>query len=284
MRWIFISLLLANAALFVWYSVESGREERLEALNASSITTDSGLVSGAPLTLVSELTKQERLNLSKPKPAAESQEQAATMTAALSPTAVAETQQPQQPQPLQASQPLPELASQNASATGAVKPIEETATPLEPNQCLMLGPISVKQVEQLSQRLMAVTIISESIDVDVKGAPEYWVVLPPFTDDKAAFQKLQELQGRGVQAQILPSGPLANAISFGLRGQKSEAAKLAAELQTKGYHVEVRAVPITLKERWLSLSERQAPKLNDEIWHGIQQDFPKLEKRIKSCH
>jgi len=276
MRWVFISLLLLNAVVFIWHSVESSRQERIAALSTSS-ESDTGVVAGAPLVLVSELSEQERQALSKPKPVSQPPTAAPTVPAAEQQAAPEVTQT--------VVKPAEESAKPVDSKPPEAKPVESVLVKTaEPNQCLILGPVNIKQVEQLSQRLMAVTIISEPLDVDVKGAPEYWVVLPPFPDDKQALQKLQELQGRGLQAQIVPSGPLVNAISFGLRGQKEDADKLADDLKAKGNRVEVRAVPVTRKEKWLALSERQAPKLNDEIWQGIQKDFPKLEKRARNCH
>jgi hypothetical protein len=140
------------------------------------------------------------------------------------------------------------------------------------------------QAEQVSQRLMAVAIITDMTEVDVPGKPEYWVVLPPLSDEKSALQKLQELQGRAIPAQIIPKGELANAISFGLHGERDDANKQADELNAKGYKVQVKAMPVIRKEKWLSLSERQAPKLTEALWTGIQTDFPKLNKQVRKCH
>jgi hypothetical protein len=122
------------------------------------------------------------------------------------------------------------------------------------------------------------------IEVDVPGQPEYWVILPPFNDEKTALQKLQELQGRAIPAQIIPKGEMANAISFGLHGQQAEANQQAEALNAKGYRVQVKAVPVIRKEKWLALSERQTPKLTEELWQGIHADFPKLQKQVKRCH
>ena len=69
MRWVFIALVLANVGVFIWHSVESSRLQRLEVLSSSS-GSDQGIVSGAPLVLVSELTDQQKLDLAKPKPVA----------------------------------------------------------------------------------------------------------------------------------------------------------------------------------------------------------------------
>lgn len=273
MRWVFIALVLANVGVFFWHSVESSRLERLEALNTSS-SDSQGVVSGAPLVLLSELSEAEKREVMRAK-----EVPAAKQAPVVEVTSVVEV-------PAQA--PTKEAAVKPvvaATMSSAVALAPASAGVVVPNQCLKIGPLlNPMQVEQVSQRLMAVAIISDIVDVDVPGAPEYWVILPPFSDEKLALQKLLELQGRAIPAQIIPKGEMANAISFGLHGQQAEANQQAEALNAKGYKAQVKAVPVINKEKWLHLSERQAPKLTEELWQGIHTDFPKLQKLIKKCH
>jgi len=265
MRWVFIALVLANVGLFFWRSVESSRMERLEALNTTS-DNDRGVVAGAPLILVSELTEQEKQDLMKPK------ETPSIKEAGEASVAVA---------PVTKDKPVSDIPVASSPAVTT----QNTRQAVETNQCLRIGPLlNAAEAEQVSQRLMAVAIIADMIGVDVPGKPEYWVILPPFNDEKTALQKLQELQGRAIQGQIISKGEMANAISFGLHGQRDDANKQAEELNIKGYKAQVRAVPVINKEKWLALSERQAPKLTDELWQEIHKDFPKLNKQVKTCH
>jgi hypothetical protein len=97
-------------------------------------------------------------------------------------------------------------------------------------------------------------------------------------------RKLQELQGRGIEGQIVPSGKLANAISFeGISSSKAEAETVAEKLHAKGVKVEIVALPGVRQEKWVALSERQTPKLTQAIWQTIKTDFPGLQKQVQRC-
>lgn len=255
MRWIFLALVLVNIVVFLGYSFVSSRPGYRDA---STDIPSSDAMPGDKLILVSELTDEQRQVLDKVKPPAVSN-----------------------PKP----EPAPEVV-EVVEPEGEVDPASETApAPADlPSGCVVLGPAAnASQASQLSQRLVAVGIISDVIELDAPGDPEYWVVTPPFANDQAALRKLQELQGRNVSAQVVFKGPLAHTISFGLFGQEQEAEKQAAKIRQLGYRVEVRAVPTLRKDTWILLSERQAPKLSDVIWQGIQADFPKLKKQEQRC-
>jgi len=262
MRWIFFSLLLANVALYLWHSMESDRQARLAQLNASS--TGERAVQGRPLVLISELTEEEKNELAKrPKDVV--------------------IEAPASPPPPVLLEPVAPPATEGAEENApAVTPV---SAPVIPNQCLMFGPVTDRQYDQVAQRLLARSIVPERRNVDVRGGTEYWVVLPPFSDEKVAVNKLQEIQGRGLQGQIITKGELANAIAFGggMFTQKAEAEQLAEKVGQKGLKVEVRAVPQIQQQTWVSLSERQAPKLTDELWEEIAQDFPRFKKEIYRC-
>jgi len=265
-RWIFFVLLAANVALLIGHYVQTRHQERLQGLN-SSPANEGRVVSGAPLILVSELSDRQRKEMAKAKPAP------AKVVAAIDEAVTSKTQ----------PSPGTDASGSSIDDRNLQQMLRATAV-VGPNQCFMLGPIpAAAQAEQISQRLMALRIITDMQDLDVPGSPEYWVVLPPFPEEKQALQKLHELQGREIPSQIIPKGELTNAISFGLHGQKEDADQQAEQLNARGYKVQVKAVPVMHKEKWLALSERQTPKLNDEIWHSLQKDFPVLEKHIKNC-
>jgi len=262
--------------VFFWHSIESSRLERLEALNTSS-GDSQGVVSGAPLVLLSELSEAEKREIMRVKevPVARQAPAVEQITVAEAPAAAQEPAKEPAAKPVVVGTAGPAVVSAPPARAGVVIP----------NLCLKIGPLpNPVQAEQVSQRLMAVAIISDMVDVDTPGLPEYWVILPPFSDEKLALQKLQELQGRAIPAQIIPKGEMANSISFGLHGQQADADQQAAALNAKGYKVQVKAVPVMRKEKWLHLSERQAPKLTEELWQGVHTDFPKLQKLTRKCH
>ncbi len=67
MRWVFLSLLFANIALFVWHWFESDRQQRLQALNAS-VMNQGEEMPGEPLVLIRELDEQQFEELLKREP------------------------------------------------------------------------------------------------------------------------------------------------------------------------------------------------------------------------
>jgi hypothetical protein len=261
MRWIFVSLVLANIALYLWHSMESDRLARREQLNVSAAAASERTVSGRPLTLISELTDEEKIALAK-RPVVK--------------------EEPAMPAPV-ISEPV--VAVEAVSVVESEPAAVTAPAPVVPNQCVMFGPVTDKQYDQAAQRLLARSIVPEKRNVEMKGGTEYWVVLP-FSDEKTAVSKLQEIQGRGVQeGQIIPKGELANAIAFGgVMSTQQEAEKMAAQMRAKGLKVEIKALPRIQQQTWVSLSERQAPKLTEEIWKEIAQDFPRFKKETYYCH
>lgn len=279
MRWIFFSLVLANVALYIWHSLESDRQARFEKLNAASASPSERAVQGRPLVLVRELTEEEKIEIAKrPREA---------MVPAAAPVPAPEPAAPTAP--VAAPEVVTAAASSDTAATPAPpasNPAPNVVTNVVPNQCLMFGPLTDKQYDQIAQRLLARSIVPERRLVDVKSGTEYWVVLPPLDSEQAAVMKLQEIQGRGIQGgQIIPKGELANAIAFGgVFAQKGEAEKTAEKMHAKGVKAEVRSLPRTQQQKWVSLSERQTPKLSDELWKEIEQDFPHFKKETYFCH
>lgn len=274
MRWIFFSLLLANVGVYIWHSLESGRRSRIEQLNSAA--SQETTLPGRPLMLVSELTEEEKTALVNRPPETESVPEAAPVL----PAPVTEPA-PTAPAPASATT----VAAAPPASDGAVQVAVSPAPTAVPNQCVMMGPVTDRQYDQVVQRLLARSIVPERRLVDVRSGSEYWVVLPPFDDEKEAVRKLQEIQGRGAQGQIIPKGELANAIAFGgVFAQTSEAEKFAQQMRVKGLKVEVRELPQLRQDKWVALSERQSPKLTEDIWQSLKADFTHLKKETYYCH
>ena len=278
MRWIFLTLLAANAAVFVWYWSESDREARLNKLNAG--VGESREMPGARLVLVSELSEAQRAELAKAKPVTAPASQPVTETKALETKAAdGKAAETKGPETKTADTKLPET-----SAAGTL-PTTASAPAVAGVRCLMIGPLADRQKgDQLSQRLLAVGIAAEIREVSVENGVDYMVILPPAEDNKAVLRKLQELRGRNIDAQIIPSGDLANAISFGVFADKSNADKLVEQLKRIESTVMIKERPRMLKENWAILQEKEVSKLNPEVWAGLHGDFPVLDKRPYPCH
>lgn len=268
MRWIFLVLLAANAALFGWYWSELDRADRLKALNVS--VHEDRPMPGSRLVLVKELTEQQKLDLGKLKDKIVDQEKTAPV--AVVPAPVTAVVQKEAPSPL-----VEPVAESTPPSVAAAKTTSD--------QCVMLGPVKDKQQgQQVTQRLAAVSIHSDIREISVEGGVEFWVILPPADDNKAALKKLLELQGRSIDGQIIPQGELANAISLGLYGQRANAEKRLTEVKSMGYpNALIRERPRVFKESWVMLTELSSLRLTQELWLGIHEDFPSLDKRSHPC-
>ena len=72
-------------------------------------------------------------------------------------------------------------------------------------------------------------------------ASRYWVYLPPFASRERAQAKLREIRGRGVRdVAVIPSGELANGISFGLYREAANVRRRVAAVERLGYAVRSR--------------------------------------------
>ena len=72
-------------------------------------------------------------------------------------------------------------------------------------------------------------------------ASRYWVYLPPFASREEAQAKLREIRGRGVRdVAVIPSGELANGISFGLYREAANVRRRVAAVERLGYAVRSR--------------------------------------------
>jgi len=259
MRWIFFSLLVGNVAFFSWGWFENSRQQRLAELNQISGSRD---MPGEHLQLVSELTPEQQQILSIDAPVKEEPAQQVKDAELAEPVATEETEQKEGDAP-------EEVAIQDTQGK---------------ELCMMIGPLQdEQQAPQLKERLKALGLAAESLSVDIEGAPDYWVIVSPAEGKKEALQTLRELQAKNIESYLIPQGDMANAISLGVFGQEANAEKQKEELSLLGYPIEVRAKPHSYKEEWLVLGGEDAQQLGDEIWLGIQEDFPDLEKRPGYC-
>jgi hypothetical protein len=150
--------------------------------------------------------------------------------------------------------------------------------------CAMLGPVNRGLVaNQLAQRLIALGIYPEKRKIEIPGKPDFWVVIPPAKSRNEAMDRLRILQGRGIDSFLIPQGELQHAISLGMFGSHENAEKHSSKFGNIGYKVEVREVSKGLVETWLFLPAAEAANLSEEVWSGLAEDFPGIEKREGKC-
>jgi hypothetical protein len=117
----------------------------------------------------------------------------------------------------------------------------------------------------------------------MQGDVRYWVYLHPLGSRREAYSKLRELQSRGVDSYVIPSGSLTNGISFGIFSERERAEKLLAELEARGIAVQSREEPQTYFERWVVLPPGAAETLAGDFWSQLQGEYPELDRRQNLC-
>lgn len=200
MRWLFVLLVLANAAIFGWFYQQQQTNPKIEA---PSIVEPS---EGQQLILRSEAKKKVELKDSK--------EQA-------KPKAQSQSQEPQ---------------TAAIEAQGQAKAEPKKAEPLEekPLRCYRSTPFN----EQIDARLLAAKIkklgYQASIDT-VKSAAanmptKYWVYVPKKGTPKD-MQKIQAtLKKKNFDTFLITKGKLAGAISLGIYRSKKSAVNLEKDV------------------------------------------------------
>lgn len=172
---------------------------------------------------------------------------------------------------------LPPGARPPAPAPGA-------AQRAEGKLCTLFGPFAESyQGEDLVQRMRALQVEAALREVEMSGPMRFWVFLPPLDSRREAFRRLRELQAAGVDSYVIPSGSLANGISFGIFSEPERAESLARELRQKGFAAQTRQEPQTFLEQWVVLPPGGAEQLAEDFWSQLQLEYPELDRRQNLC-
>ena len=150
--------------------------------------------------------------------------------------------------------------------------------------CTLVGPFSVLlRAEYFVERLQALSLLAEVKQLVVASEPGYWLYLPSEPSRKEALRRLSELQRRGIDSYVIPSGNLANGISLGMFTNKERADAMLLSVKSQGYKPEIAEVPREQKEIWVFLSQGEAAKLSDERWSELLSSEDYLQKRQNFC-
>ncbi|WP_347331067.1 SPOR domain-containing protein [Marinimicrobium locisalis] len=159
------------------------------------------------------------------------------------------------------------------------RPAEE-ARPL----CEWVGPFAnAAQADSLQQRLQALDVSADQRSLEISDGRGYWVHLPPELSQRAALQKLHELQAKEIDSYVIPRGELENGISFGMFSRQSLAAARRDELVDMGYDAQIHEIERTHREIWLAMPVREAGALSDTLWEELLATTPELERRQNFC-
>lgn len=152
------------------------------------------------------------------------------------------------------------------------------------NVCTTVGPYAqLLQAEYLVERLDAMDVLAEVKAVEVPDGVGYWVYLPPEISEKEALRRLYEIQAKNIDSYFIPSGELANGISFGIYDEKNLAQKRLDEIKQLGYQAELREIERTHNETWVALAPGEAEKIDSSVWVDLLNQQQGLEKRQNLC-
>ena len=153
-----------------------------------------------------------------------------------------------------------------------------------PAICTLIGPFAeLLKGEQLLQRMRALEIEASMRELEMPGEKGFWVYLSPEISQKAALRRLHELQAKNIDSFVIPSGDLANGISFGMYNQGDQAEIAAKNLIAQGYAVEIKPVERSYQESWVVLNAQEAQKVSAELWFQLLDGLPKLHQRQIFC-
>lgn len=287
MRGLLLALLLGNVVYFVWQLVGYRHQQ---AVVYQTDAAEESLLNGERLVLISEREQAaaqpiEPVVIESPKP------DAATTAVPVStspivtaieiePAALPETQAPN-----------PELLPPPTAATTEQLTEDELVAALQSNeamverdQCLYLGAFAVaEQRQSYSQRLQAVGIQAQTIELEVPGAVDYWVHIKPFVNRQQALTQLRELQSKQIDSFIIPQGPFQNGISLGVFDKRENAEKRRQEIAAKGYSAEIGKNQKLLKELWLMLDHQNSTKFSHSLYGALKKDFSLVEIKKDAC-
>lgn len=150
--------------------------------------------------------------------------------------------------------------------------------------CTMVGPYAqLLHAEYLVERLTAMDVAAVIKAIEVPDSVAYWVYLPPEMSEKEALRRLYEIQAKTIDSYIIPSGELANGISFGMYSDQAVAQARLEEIRMQGYEPKLREVERTHSETWVTLAPGEAEKIDVAVWVDLLNQQPGLEKRQNFC-
>ena len=167
---------------------------------------------------------------------------------------------------------------------GANKSSSRNPSASNSEMCTMVGPYAqLLHAEYLVERLAAMDAHAAITSVEVPDSVAYWVYLRPEMSEKEALRRLYEIQSKNIDSYIIPSGELANGISFGMFNDQSAAQARLEEIRMQGYQPELREVERTHNETWVTLAPGEAEKIDAAVWVDLLNQQPGLEKRQNFC-
>lgn len=155
----------------------------------------------------------------------------------------------------------------------------------ENEKCELIGPFAeLLHAEYLIDRLAALDVTAAVKQIEIADGKNYWVYLKPEMSEKEALRKLSEIQqSKAIDSYIIPSGELANGISFGQFAIEAEAQSKAEQIRAQGYAAEIKDVPKSHNETWVEVREKLGQKVSEEKWLELLKEEKAIERRQNYC-
>lgn len=187
---------------------------------------------------------------------------------------------------------LQTLAERNEKIKEAKKPaqkkapeiVSETSSGGDARQCKLIGPFAeLLHAEYLVEQLTSLGVAAELKHIEIMDGKNYWVYLKPEMSEKEALRRLYEIQAKSIDSYIIPSGELANGISFGQFSDEKEAREKVNQIRDQGYSVEIKEIPKSHSEVWVQIKDRSEQKVSEEKWLELLKDEKDIERRQNYC-
>lgn len=184
------------------------------------------------------------------------------------------------------------IAERDAKGKQAVKEIKKkTGEPAAnsdmgaTDRCELVGPFAeLLHAEYLVERLTALEVAAAVRQIEIADGKNYLVYLKPEMSEKEALRRLGEIQqSKAIDSYIIPSGELANGISFGQFTNEKEATDKAAQIRAQGYAAEIKEIPKTHNETWVEVRQKLGHKITEEKWLSLLKEEKAIERRQNYC-
>lgn len=151
-------------------------------------------------------------------------------------------------------------------------------------QCQLIGPfVELLHAEYLVEQLAVLQVSAAIKRVEIMDGKNYWVYLQPEMSEKAALRRLYEIQAKAIDSYIIPSGELANGISFGQFSDEKEAQEKVSQISEQGYSVAIKEIPKSHSEIWVEVMDKSEQKISEEKWLELLKDEKDIERRQNYC-
>lgn len=254
MRWIVITLLVINAAYFVW--------QRQFAVDTAAVVPT--VVTDKQLRLASELN---------------------AVTAPVAPVAEqphgANSNDDKNRQQHAVAVPSSNKGVETQSPAPAVDPV-----PSRLRACYSIGPfLLVNDVSSTAKIFDGVDgVATQQRATAERSQVGYWVYVPPLDTLQAARAVLRDLQNREIRdVLVISEGAKANAISAGVYNVEGQAQERRDAISALGYKAEIDPLYRTQAQYWLDVELMKSQAIPAKLWQKVVKNFPNITRTERPC-